>query len=284
MASASFWRHYDATALPITNDLRVLQLPLEPYRTTNVSFAEMGVLQKVTVTEGMTVDEGQILAELSHEVQDATLQIARKSAESTGKLKSAQTELTYRKALHGKFTDLQRRNHATLDEVERAALDVALSEAALLTVQEELEVRDLECRRIELQIEECRLRSPLRGVVVQVFKEAGEFVAANDPVVMSVVQLDPLKVEFAIAPSVSSQLAIDQNVNLLVGDDKRKLIGTVDFVSPVISAESGTVRVRVSVPNSSGELRGGERCQLRIDAPSAKTPRITLQPGGTPPK
>ena len=29
MASASFWRHYDATALPITNDLRVLQLPLE---------------------------------------------------------------------------------------------------------------------------------------------------------------------------------------------------------------------------------------------------------------
>jgi hypothetical protein len=38
----------------------------------------------------------------------------------------------------------------------------------------------------------------------------------------------------------------------------------VEFISPVIDAESGTIRVKVRVNNSENRVRSGERCTLRL--------------------
>jgi multidrug efflux pump subunit AcrA (membrane-fusion protein) len=40
------------------------------------------------------------------------------------------------------------------------------------------------------------------------------------------------------------------------------MIGTVDTIAPVANAQSGTIRVKVRLPNADGKLRSGVKCSL----------------------
>ena len=56
-------------------------------------------------------------------------------------------------------------------------------------------------------------------------------------------------------------------VQLRFGERDHPTDGTIEFVSPTIDAESGTVRVKIRIDNSRGEYRAGERCRLAIPTP-----------------
>jgi multidrug efflux pump subunit AcrA (membrane-fusion protein) len=49
-----------------------------------------------------------------------------------------------------------------------------------------------------------------------------------------------------------------------MADGLRSLEGTIEFISPVTDAESGTVRVKVRMDNRSGLFRSGQRCSLQL--------------------
>jgi multidrug efflux pump subunit AcrA (membrane-fusion protein) len=53
---------------------------------------------------------------------------------------------------------------------------------------------------------------------------------------------------------------------------------TVEFVSPIIDAASGTVRVKFAIENRGGEIRSGGRCTLEPDNARSLARGITPEP------
>jgi RND family efflux transporter MFP subunit len=237
----------------------------EPYRKIDVAPSEPGTLQTLAVREGDRVRAGQLLAALDCDVLRVSLEIARAAVESRGPLDSASAEVQLRRSRLAKIEELRSRNHASQEEVERARTDLKIAEAALLAAQEKAAIDQLEYKKIEAMIERRQIRSPIDGVVIRIFKDEGEFVAASAPTVLTVVQLDPLRVVFSVPTSQAAGLKVGQKVPLLFLEADRRAEGQIEFVAPLADAESGTVRVKVLLNNAQNAYRCGVRCTLEVD-------------------
>lgn len=236
----------------------------EPYRTVNVAGVEVGVIMDVLVREGQEVTKGEPLAKLDHDLQDALLAIAKKNMELLGQLNSAKAELKLRRHRLKKLEKLAEGKHARKEEVERARADVAISEAHVLSAEEELLVRQLEYKKIKVQLSRRTITAPIGGVIVQIFKREGELVAPNDPYVVKMVELDKLTAMFSVPSEQAQRLRVEQKVVVRMVDVTEPVKGEIEYVSPVTDAESGTVRIKVRIENAEGAYRSGERCSLLI--------------------
>ncbi len=245
----------------------------EPYREINIASAESGILVKVEVSDGDQVHQGQLLAQLDQEVFRAALRVAEKHKELRGQLESAKAELRLATERFDNLGRLLADHHASQEEVDRAATEKAIAEARLLAATETLQVRELEYERAKAQLERRSVRSPVDCVVKRVHKHVGEFVAPTDPVVMTVVQLDPLLATFAVPANEIEQFSLRQQVQIRLGTDETAISGIVKSISPVVDAQSGTVELRVEFPNPDGRYRSGSRCALVSPDGSAKVTR-----------
>ena len=252
-----------------------------PYRQIELAFGESGVLAELRVKEGARVQEGEVLAQLDTTVLERTLDIARQRSESNGALSAAQAELELRTKYWQQLSQLHDRGHATQREIDRASTDVKVAEARVAMAEEEQSLQRLECRRIEAQIERRILRSPLNGVVSEVLRETGESFLANDPRVLTVVQLDRLLARFSVPPELAATLTLDQSVPLMIGSDSRPLDGTVESIAPVMDAKSGTVDVTVAVDNPHEAIASGVRCWLLVRKTTHEEPLPTRYTSAT---
>jgi RND family efflux transporter MFP subunit len=237
----------------------------EPYRDIDVAAPEMGQLVSLEVCEGDRVSEGHVLARLNGEVLHATLEIAKAAMESAGRLEAAEAELRMYQDSLEKLEKLLERNHATPREVFRAQAQKDMAAARVKAAREDLTVKTLEYERACTQVEQRRVVSPIDGLVTQVYKDEGEFVSPSDPVVVRVVQLDPLLVVFSVPVAAARTLAPDEAVHVRIEASKQKAEGVVEFVSPTADAQSGTTRVRVRIPNPGEAISSGVTCHLQLD-------------------
>ncbi len=232
----------------------------EPYRSIDVAASEMGSLVALEVREGDRVTAGQVLARLDQNVLMRTLEIARASMNSNGRLEAARVESKMHQESLAQLEQLLSRNHASQREIDRAQAQKDMAEARLKATLEELAVKALEFERTRAQLEQRRVLAPIDGVVTQVYKDASEFVSPNDPNVVKIVQLDPLLIVFSVPITEARNLAKEQTVQ--IKQDGRPIQGTVEFVSPMADAQSRTVRVRVRIPNPGEAIPGGVTCRL----------------------
>lgn len=260
-----------AVVIPVTTALGVPADGFtEPYRTIDVAAAETGIVAAIEVREGDTVQKGDVLAVLDHEVLSALMAIAQQAMQSRGALDAARAERGLKQQRLDKLEMLRSKGHARQEEIERARADLAIAEAQVRSAREDLLIRKLEYQKIRAQLERRKIRAPISGVVIKVHKELGGFVAPNDPAVATLVQLDPLRATFSLTTEQANQLAMDQQVTLWshpangeMSGAAEAMEGTVEFVAPVTDAESGTVRVKIRIDNPENRYRAGERCTLQ---------------------
>lgn len=245
----------------------------EPFQSIDVAAAEPGLIVSVVVEEGDRVSKGQILANLDQEVLKASLAVARAGMEAKGQLQSAKAELRLKKVRLVRLTDLRKRDHASQEEVDRAQTEMEVSEARVQAAEEALLIKEKEFDKIMAQLDRRLIRSPIDGVVTHMFKDEGEFVAPTDPVVMTVVQLDPLLATFSVSDRMARRLTSGDSVTLKFEDGTSSGSGTVIFVSPVTDAQSSTVRVKVRLPNADGKYRSGQKVTLNV--PTSKPARVS---------
>ena len=246
----------------------VIEAFTEPYRDISVAASEMGTLSEVRVVEGAIVKQGEILAVMDDDILRASLEVARRSMNAEGLLKSAQADLDMKIQEQAKLKQLRERDHASQQEVDRIETEIRIAEARLLSVKEDLEVKQLESRRIESQLKQRQVIAPMDGVISELSREAGEFVSPSDPTIARLVQLDPLLIVFSVPLSQRNEVEKDQVVELKLGADQVRAEGIVEYVSPTSDTSNSSVRVKVRLPNSARQHQSGERAILVMEHPA----------------
>jgi len=251
----------------------------EPYRSVNVAAAEIGIIAEMKVREGDVVSKGQVLATLDNELQKALLAIAQKNVDARGRLESTRVELALRAHRLEKLEALLQKGHARHDEVERARADAAIAQANVLSAEEDHTIRELEQQKIAVQLQRRNVLAPIDGVVTDVHKDEGEYVAPTDPYVLHMVQLERLWATFSIPGSHATALNVGDRVPVRVAAGTAAVEGVLEYVAPVTDAESGTVRLKVRLDNPDGAYRSGQRCSLQLpDTVPGRTAGVSKTP------
>lgn len=206
----------------------------EPNRVALVAFPETGVIAEISVREGARVREGQVMARLNCE----TLVQDQRIAEEQERLQKLRYE---------QIKGLYEAGNVSKEEHERARSDLAI---ATLRVQ-----------RILAQIADRTLRAPFDGIVTRINREVAESVSGAQTEVMTVVQLDSLRVSLNLPVQVAAGL-VEGGLTSLVLDRRERVPAQVEFVSPVIDAASRTIRVTFLIANAGGAHRSGVHCTL----------------------
>jgi RND family efflux transporter MFP subunit len=246
----------------------------EPYRSVNVASPEQGIVTKVLVRVGEKVTKDQPIAVLDDEIHQILFETARERKDARGKLESAEAELSMRLTRLEKLQELFLQGFGRREEVQRANADHEIAQAALKTAREDLVEDQWEFKKIEAELARRVIRAPIDGVVTARLKEPGEYVAPNEPNVIEMVEIDQLLAKFPMKPTMARTLRLSQQVNVRF-EGGRTVQGVIDEISPVVDAQSGTIKVKVRIDNRDNALLSGERCSISLlggDSPNADEP------------
>lgn len=240
---------------------------VEPLNDIQVAALEMGTLKEVRVQVGDRVQAGDVIAVLDDSLQSSAVDIARLQTSMRGQLKAAAAERDLHAARLEKLQRLQAEGLARPDELRRAEADLKIAEARLLTVEEERELREAELQRYELQLSRRKIRAPIAGTVAHLFHKAGEFVSPSDPSVLRLITTDQLVAVVSIPAEYAATVSRGTNMRVQLATVGKPLTATVQSVAPAIEGESGTVQIRILLPNAEGQLRAGDRCTVTFPGP-----------------
>ncbi len=241
----------------------------QPIEQSVVASAQMGVIKAVNVKEGDRVKAGDTLAIIGHGRLTESRRIAIARAESTAQLDATRSRMRMLQAQKETVEKLIGGGHVNRYEVEQKidAFENALAE--FRSAEDEQKLATLEVARIEAEIRDHLIVSPIDGFVTVIHKQLGEHVSTTEPQYATVVRLDRLKIRFYLDESTLDKIDIGSQVNVTIGKQAQLRTATVTFVSPVIDPDSGTGKVEVEIDNSDLSLRSGTICYWKTNRPGS---------------
>ncbi len=232
----------------------------EPIQTSVVAATDTGVVHSMMVREGELVEAGQYLARLNHKVLLETKRIAVARSNSTARRDAARSQVKLLQVQMETLKTLVEGGHANHYEFDQRAGELESAVAEMRAAEDELHLAKLEVERIDAQLLQRLIRSPIDGFVAKIHKQPGEHVSSNEPQFATVVQIAKLKVRFYLTEEMLDEVRMGQVVNVLVGRKRNRHSATVTFVSPIIDSDSGTGRVEVTIENADLKIRSGVVC------------------------
>lgn len=217
-----------------------------------------GTVRGIHFREGDEVKAGQLLFTI--DASDVTAQLERSQASA------AQIEAQVDEAER----DLARiKQLAKLRYYSTSAVDTSASKLESLKAQHKAVQAEVASSR--LQVERTRIAAPMAGLTGALAVHPGSLAqtAAAVPLV-TVVQIDPIGVEFSLPESQLARLldaraAGTVRIELQTPDGNR-LPGSLVFVNNTVNTDSGTITLKASFANATRSLWPGAYVELVIDA------------------
>ena len=171
---------------------------------------EAGVLEELNVREGDHVEVGSTLgvidksdAELMLAMAKQEYEAAKKAAEDDVNIRVAKLSYQVSRAEYEASVQANQRTKGTVPGVEvrhkKASAEAAKAKIESAEVEFSIaywtaKAKESQLKRAEASLTRRRIKAPINGVVVELNKQAGEWVQPGEPV-MRIVQLDQLRVE-----------------------------------------------------------------------------------------
>ncbi len=250
---------------------------VQPASTVTVRPRVSGTLDRVNFTEGQTVEEGAVLAQIDPRPYEAIVEQARaKKLQDEAQLASARLELARVRTLVESNVEGRRLLEQQEATVARLIALVQADEAALQAAQ--------------LDLDFTTVRSPVSGRTGFRLVDAGNVVTANQGAGLVVItQMQPITVVFTLPQSHLPALraAARQPDPLTVeafGEDNARLAtGRLELIDNQIDLATGTLRLKALFANDDLSLWPGQFVTARILVETRHNaivvPARSVQPG-----
>lgn len=236
-------------------------------RSASVSPSASGVVRTFLVDLGARVAKGTPLATLD----------SPNVAEDRARLDSARARVEATEANYEREKQLSEKGVSSLKEMqaaqqawEEAKADLAAATAAVGVVG-----------GVSAEGGAYTIRAPIPGVVTARNYSVGTRVEPGQ-ILFDILDTSILWAEIDIPESQALHVSVGQTVSLEIdGLADRRFDGTIQYVAPVVDAQTRTVRARAALDNASGELRANMYARAHISIASsggdALIPRSAVQ-------
>lgn len=243
----------------------------QPIRTIHVATGDSGRVADVRVRDGESVDAGQLLLELDYSILAASREVVITEANSTARIEALRVEHQVKARRLRKFQQLEADGLGSPEELIRAEADEQIAHFNLQFADEERKTNQLRIKEFDARIRSRQVYSPIAGIVFNVKRDLGEYVSPADPDVITVVDLSELRAVFYIPAVDATQYQTDDSVSLLLRDTGQQVKGVVEYISPIVKADSGRVEIRVLIDNEKRQFKSGLRCLLKVASSRRET-------------
>lgn len=224
-----------------------------------------GMVEKLTVKEGDSVQAGQVLLEIWNNDLKAELQLAKArktaaQADARGACAKAEGAKRDLKRIEGLVKD----KLVSEESVDTAATRSEAEQAACEAARESITVNDAQIAVANSELERTQIRAPFSGVVAEVNTELGEFVTPSPPGIPTLPAIDLLDLScFYVSAPIDEVDAppITRGMHACVKLDafpNRLCQGVVRRVAPYVldvEKQARTVEVEVEL-NDPEDIRG----------------------------
>ncbi|UVK40206.1 efflux RND transporter periplasmic adaptor subunit [Mesorhizobium sp. AR10] len=198
-----------------------------------------GIVRQILFHANQKVADGAVLLQLDDAVERADLEATK------AQVAVVQTALT-------RAIELQRRGVNP-----EATLDTARATAAATEAQ---------VAKLQAVLDQKRLTAPFSGTVGIPKIDLGQYLAPGTAVV-TLQDLDTMRVDFSVPEQQLPLLKIDQIVRLGIGGGDMPFAGKIRGIDPKIDPASRLVTIRAEVANTEGKLTPGQFVQVRVELP-----------------
>lgn len=229
---------------------------LEGLREVEVRARVAGTLTQQLYREGEPVAAGATLFRIDRAPFDIAVDAARAAvAQAEARAEQARRET-------GRLAGLVADRAISQREADDAASTAKTAEAALLAARAQL-------REAQLSQGYADVVAPIGGVAQRAQRSVGSLVAptTDGGLLTTVVQLDPIRVRFALSESEATQVRQGRNrVVRLIGPDGQPSAqaGRLDFSGSVVDPRLGTVQMRAEIANPGGQWLPGQFVRAQV--------------------
>ena len=238
---------------------------IEPFQRIELRSAVEARIDAMHVDRGSEVRRGQLLVELDSAAERAALEGARYRAVMEGEWQSAESRVEAAKEKLERREAMVRERFIAAQDRDDTRTEVQQAEANRIQAQDNRRLAQIEQRRLGELVEQRRLRSPFNGVVTERLQHVGEIAQAGESAraILRLAQTHPLRVEVVLPVSMYGKVQRGSKVGV---EAEAPLGGryeaTVTVVDRVVDSASGTVGVRLELPNPTGVIPAGIKCRV----------------------
>lgn len=238
---------------------------------TAVNSPEAGNVAVLNVKDGAIVRKGDLIARLDDRTIRANIEKDTASlAKSQATLNDAQIQLQRTQNLVNRGVSASQTGDDALAALKVAQAQVQLDQAQLSVDQ--------------VTLQNTRITAPFDGQLGAVTVSVGAYLSAGSPVA-TITQMKPVYAEFtlpetdiALIRKTMADGTLKASVTAVSADGANVTeSGTVGFLDNAVDAASGTVRLRATLANQSGDFWPGQ--SLRVAVEAGRSDNLVLVPG-----
>jgi RND family efflux transporter MFP subunit len=256
--------------LPLNSHAQQLSITgfTEPYLDAMLGISATGRVARIHLTEGTTVEMGQVILELDQQLEKLEVQRRKLLWTSKTEVKSAAKQVKTLKS-HLKSTKELYRTTGSVprEEMENQELEHALAINELRRLEDAEKREKIEYGIANQQLSRRNLRAPFSGQIAELLINVGENCEFDTPLV-HLVNTSRGYFVANVELSVSEQLAGGQAVELQLqsGLDTVSLKAEIVFISPVVDPASGLRKIKAQFDNPDGNIIPGVAGVMILEA------------------
>jgi RND family efflux transporter MFP subunit len=284
-------------------------------RQVNVATKVSGQLVDLRFEQGDRVEQDQVLARVEDVIyraqrDEAAANVERRKAEllrTAAELERARAALRQAEAncefeqrnydrLRGlretgrasdlEVSDAKDRSLAAAAAVEMARAAITSAEAAVQMARADQSAAEATLRLLQKRLDDCDIRAPIAGVVLERNAQVGDFVAAEggrgaqaNAQLAQIADMSLLRVEIDVSERDVGRLRAGQRARVTPDADKAATYdGHVMWVDPIGNYAKATVQVKVRIENPGPECRVEGSARVEFLNPAASAPATGEKP------
>jgi membrane fusion protein, multidrug efflux system len=220
-----------------------------------------GYITGIYFTEGKEVRSGEKLYEIDRRKYEA----AYRETQSNVRIAEANLEKVQRDA--DRYTDL-----ASQDAVAKQLLDNSMTD--LKNARQQLDAANSELIKAKTDFDYSLINSPLDGTIGFSGVKIGTLVTPGQTLLNTVSSDDPIGVDFEISETELGRFRQLEKTAVSGSDSTFKIrlpdnsiypfFGKISVIDRAVDQQTGTIRVRITVPNHEKILKPGMSCKVLV--------------------